>query len=149
MLPLDINGAINEVLELLKQIAEREQVSVRTELASDLRAARADRVQVQQVISNLAQNAVEAMIGVVDRPRQLVVRSRASDDLGVVVEVCDNGSGLEYPDRVFESFHTTKRNGMGMGLAICRSIVESHGGRLWAKANAGPGTTFSFTLPQA
>jgi signal transduction histidine kinase len=144
---LDVNGVIKDMLEMLKDSAGKEGISVKAELATPLRPVRADRVQIQQVLSNLAQNAVDAMAEVVGRPRELVFRSRSSDDHVVLVEVCDSGCGLESPERVFESFFTTKPNGMGMGLAICRSIIEAHGGKLRASANPTHGTTFSFTLP--
>jgi PAS domain S-box-containing protein len=147
MAVLDVNGVIKDMLEMLKDSAGKEGISVKAELATPLRPVRADRVQIQQVLSNLAQNAVDAMAEVVGRPRELVFRSRSSDDHVVLVEVCDSGCGLESPERVFESFFTTKPNGMGMGLAICRSIIEAHGGKLRASANPTHGTTFSFTLP--
>ena len=147
MAVLDVNGVIKDTLEMLKDSAGKEGIGVKAELATSLRSVRADRVQIQQVLSNLAQNAVDAMAKVVGRPKELVFRSRSSDDRVVVVEVCDSGCGLESPERVFESFFTTKPNGMGMGLAICRSIIEAHGGKLWATANPAHGTTFSFRLP--
>lgn len=147
MAVLDVNEVITDILELLKDSAGKEGISVKAELATPLQPVQADRVQIQQVLSNLAQNAMDAMAEVVGRPRELVFRSRASREQSVVVEVCDSGCGLESPERVFESFFTTKPTGMGMGLAICRSIIEAHGGKLWATANTTQGTTFSFTLP--
>jgi len=147
MAMLDVNGVIRDILEALKDSAGKEGIAVKAELTAPLQPVQADRVQIQQVLSNLAQNAVDAMAEVVGRPKELVFRSRSLDDRVVVVEVCDSGCGLEYPERVFESFFTTKANGMGMGLAICRSIVEAHGGKLWASANPTHGATFSFTLP--
>lgn len=102
--------------------------------ADDLPRMLGDCVQIQQVISNLVQNAVDAMEETVGFPRKLVLRSRVADDHSVAVEVCDNGGGLKRPDRVFEAFFTTKPAGMGMGLAICRSNVEAHGGRLLGSA---------------
>jgi len=147
MAVLDINGVIKDILEMLKDSAAKEGISVKAELATPLRPVRADRVQIQQVLSNLAQNAVDAMTAVVGRPKELVFRSHSSGEQTVVVEVCDRGCGLESTERVFESFFTTKPNGMGMGLAICRSIVEAHGGKLWASLNPSHGTTFSFSLP--
>jgi PAS domain S-box-containing protein len=147
MAVLDVNGVITDILEVLKDSAGTEGISVKAELTTALQPVRADRVQIQQVLSNLAQNAVDAMAEVIGRPKELVFRSHCSGNQAVVVEVCDSGCGLESPERVFESFFTTKPNGMGMGLAICRSIVEAHGGKLWASANSAHGTTFSFSLP--
>jgi PAS domain S-box-containing protein len=147
MAVLDVNSVINDILEVLKDSAGKEGIALKAELTTPLHPVQADRVQIQQVLSNLAQNAVDAMAEVVGRPRELVFRSGSSAEQSVVVEVCDSGCGLESPERVFESFFTTKSNGMGMGLAICRSIIEAHGGKLWASANPTHGTTFSFNLP--
>jgi signal transduction histidine kinase len=109
----------------------------------------ADRVQLQQVILNLVMNAIEAMSEVKDGPRQLLIRSGADESRHVVVAVRDSGPGLDAKslERLFQPFYTTKPQGMGMGLAICRSIVEAHGGLLWATANDDRGATFQFTLP--
>jgi signal transduction histidine kinase len=108
-----------------------------------------DRVQLQQVIINLAMNGMEAMQSVTDRPRELVIRSRQELAQEVIVSVTDCGVGIsaEYAERLFNPFFTTKSSGMGMGLSICRSIMEAHGGRLWATANVPHGATFQFTLP--
>jgi signal transduction histidine kinase len=108
-----------------------------------------DRVQLQQVIINLVMNAIEAMQSVTDRPRELVIRSRQDEPQQVLLGVTDCGVGIstEDADRLFTAFFTTKTNGMGMGLSICRSIIEAHGGRLWATANMPHGVTFQFTLP--
>jgi signal transduction histidine kinase len=106
-----------------------------------------DRVQLQQLVFNLLLNAIEAMDSVVDRPRKLFVCSQRTTLETVLVEVRDSGPGLREPDKIFEAFFTTKENGMGMGLAICRSIIEAHHGRLWAASGEGVGTTFSFSLP--
>jgi signal transduction histidine kinase len=127
---------------------QRNRVELQTDLARDLPEVPGDRVQLQQIILNLILNAVEAMSGVADWPRELVVGSGASDS-DVFVEVRDSGSGLDATnlDRMFDSFYTTKPNGMGMGLAISRSIVEAHGGRLWATPNEPHGAVFRFTLP--
>jgi signal transduction histidine kinase len=125
------------------------RVSLRTELASALPAVLGDRVQLQQLIINLVMNGIEAMQSVTDRPRELVVRSRQDETQQVLVSVMDCGVGIsaENAGRLFNAFFTTKPSGMGMGLPICRSIVEAHGGRLSAAANAGPGATFQFVLP--
>ena len=108
-----------------------------------------DRVQLQQVMINLAMNGIEAMQSAVDRPRELVIRSRQDETQQVLVSVTDCGVGIsaENANRLFDAFFTTKSSGMGMGLSICRSIIESHGGRLWATANIPHGATFQFTLP--
>ena len=125
------------------------EVSLRTELAPTLPTILADRVQLQQVIINLVMNGIEAMQPVTDRPRELVIRPRHDETDQVLVSVTDCGVGVsaENAERLFDSFFTTKSSGMGMGLSICRSIMEVHGGRLWATANVPNGTTFLFTLP--
>ena len=108
-----------------------------------------DRVQLQQVVINLVMNGIEAMQSVTDRPRELVVRSRQDETHRVLVSVTDCGVGIsaEHADRLFNAFFTTKSGGMGMGLSICRSIMDGHGGRLWTAANVPHGATFQFTLP--
>ena len=123
---------------------------IRTQFADDLAPVSGDRVQLQQVVLNLVMNAIEAMSSVSGRPRELVIHTRNMDGGQVQVTVEDSGVGLD-PNtmaKIFEPFYTTKSSGMGMGLSICRSIVQNHGGRLWATANDGPGTSFHFTLPQ-
>ena len=109
-----------------------------------------DRIQLQQVILNLLINAIEAMSGISEAPRELSISSATDDSHGVLVAVRDSGPGLDpgSPDRLFHAFYTTKPQGMGMGLAISRSIVEAHGGRLWATANVPHGAVFQFTLPR-
>ena len=144
-LALSVNEVIAEVLRLVEPEAARRSVTVRTEFQSDLPPVMADRVQLQQLILNLLVNGLEAMDPVTERPRVLSIRSRRRDD-EAVVEVRDNGVGLQDPDKVFDAFFTTKDNGMGMGLAISRSIVEAHGGKIWA-AREGTGSAFLFTLP--
>jgi len=109
-----------------------------------------DRIQLQQVIMNLAINSIQSMASVTDRTRELLIRSCQGEDGQVLIEVRDDGVGIDPKNmhQLFNAFFTTKPNGMGMGLSICRSIIEAHGGRIWASSNAGPGATFSFTLPQ-
>ena len=146
--PLDINVVLREALPLVSRELASQNVAVRMELAPDLPLISGDRVQLQQVIINLVLNAIEAMQSVTDRPRELLIRS-AQDERGVVVTVTDCGVGFaeENVERMFSPFFTTKPSGMGLGLSICRSIVESHGGRLSVVRKEGPGATFQFTLP--
>jgi signal transduction histidine kinase len=124
-------------------------VSLRTELAPALPMILGDRVQLQQVITNLVMNGVEAMHPTTDRPRELMIRSQQDEEHRVLVTVTDSGVGIsaENADRLFNPFFTTKSSGLGMGLSICRSIVEAHGGRLWTTANLPHGATFHFALP--
>jgi two-component system, LuxR family, sensor kinase FixL len=146
---LDINEVVNEVLALIRREISVHQVWVRLDLASSLPSVFGDRVQLQQVIMNLLVNGIQAMALVDDRPRELLIRSRVHNSEQVLVEVRDSGIGIdtENAGRLFNPFFTTKADGMGMGLSICRSIIEAHGGRIWASPNAGPGTIFQFTLP--
>jgi len=125
-------------------------VILRTELADDLPRVQGDRVQLQQVILNLLLNASEAMSTIDTRPRVLLVRTEPDQDLHVRLSVQDAGSGYlpEEAGRLFEAFYSTKKDGMGIGLSVSRSIIESHHGRLWATRNEGPGATFSFSVPQ-
>jgi PAS domain S-box-containing protein len=145
---LDINQAVQEVINLTQHEAMRKGVALRTELAGELPPVLGDRVQLQQVILNLVMNGIEAMDMVADRPRDLLIRSSPHESDKVLVAVQDSGIGIERANlgKIFDAFYTTKSQGMGMGLAISRSIVENHGGRLWAVANDGPGATFQFTL---
>jgi PAS domain S-box-containing protein len=145
---LDLNEAINEVIRLVHHELFRHRVSLRLDLSPALPPVVADRVQLQQVILNLLINGVEAMQPVTDRPRELVIQTRQEDAQALVtVRDCGIGIAAGAADRLFDAFFTTKSNGMGMGLSICRSIVEAHGGQLSASGNAGPGATFQFTLP--
>jgi hypothetical protein len=144
---LNLNDVIGEVLRLLGGETAKRHVAVETELGKDLPLVPGDRVQLQQLVLNLLLNGMEAMDPVHDRPKKLRVCSKQDSPETVLVEVRDYGVGVENPDRVFEAFVTTKENGMGMGLTICRSIVEAHNGRLWAAAGEGPGATFCFALP--
>jgi hypothetical protein len=144
---LNLNDVIGEVLRLLDGETVKRHVAVETDLGKDLPLVPGDRVQLQQLVRNLLLNGIEAMDPVHDRPKKLCVRSKQDSLETVLVEVRDYGVGLENPDRLFEAFVTTKENGMGMGLAICRSIVEAHNGRLWAASGDGLGATFCFALP--
>jgi len=144
---LDLNEIIGEVLHLLAGEVARRRVAVETALDQDLARVMGDRVQLQQVVFNLLLNAIEAMDPVVDRPKKLFICSKRPSPETVLVEVRDCGPGIKDPDRIFEAFFTTKENGMGMGLAICRSIIDAHHGRLWAASREDPGTVFCFTLP--
>jgi C4-dicarboxylate-specific signal transduction histidine kinase len=145
---LDINEVIDEAVALLKPDALRHCVTVRLQLASGLPLVRGDRVRLQQVIINLAINGVQAMATVTGRARVLTIRTeqRDSDQVLVAVQDVGVGTGPEDLDRLFGAFYTTKPDGMGMGLAICRSIIEAHGGRVWASRNIGSGMTFQFTV---
>jgi signal transduction histidine kinase len=145
---LNINEAIEEVVILTQGEARRNRVALRTELAANLPSVMADRVQIQQVVMNLILNGIEAMSAVEGRERNLVIRTQHSDGHQIRVAVQDSGVGIDpqNAERIFDPFHSTKTGGMGMGLSISRSIVESHGGRLWATANDGPGASFQFTL---
>jgi PAS domain S-box-containing protein len=145
----DINDAILEVIALTQSELLRNPVKLRTRLSSDLPLVPADRVQMQQVILNLIVNAIDAMNGAVEKPRELVVESGRDNSNNVFVEVRDSGPGLDPAnlDRIFDSFYTTKADGMGMGLSISRSIVEAHGGQIKAAPNEPHGAVFRFTLP--
>ena len=146
--PLDINEVIQEVLVLAGRELYENQVSVDHQLTTDLPSVLADRVQLQQVLLNLIMNGIEALIEVTDRPRLLWVQSRIDESGDVLVAVSDSGAGFDLEvDRVFTPFFTTKAKGMGMGLSISRSLIEGHGGRLWATPNSPHGAVFSFTLP--
>jgi signal transduction histidine kinase len=133
---------------LLHSEATKFAVFVRTELAADLPHVLGDRVQLQQVLMNLMMNSVDAMKDV-DGTRELTIQSQRGEEGQVLISVSDTGVGLppQQGDKIFNAFFTTKTHGTGMGLRISRSIIESHGGRLWATANAGPGATLQFTLP--
>jgi PAS domain S-box-containing protein len=146
---LEINGAIREVIELARGEAVKNRVSVQMQLAEGLPLIEADRVQLQQVILNLIINAIQAMTGTSDGLRELLIRTGKADPDGVLVAVRDSGPGLAPGtlELVFEPFHTTKPDGLGLGLSICRSIIEAHGGRLWAGANVPRGANFQFTVP--
>jgi PAS domain S-box-containing protein len=146
---LEINEAILEVIGLTRNEMAKNGISVPTQLAESLPAIQGDRVQLQQVILNLLINAIEAMSAMSEGPRELLISTAKTDSEGVLVAVRDSGPGLapESVERLFESFYTTKPGGLGMGLSICRSIIEAHQGRLWATANTPHGAVFQFTLP--
>jgi len=149
--PVDVNLAIAEVLALTRDELHRHRISVMTELHSNLPVTMADRVQLQQVVLNLVMNGIDAMRAVTDRPRNLTVRSQLSDQGNIVVNVADSGVGLDprNRDRIFDSFFTTKPEGMGMGLAISNTIIQAHHGQLWAESGTPFGAVFGFTLPLA
>jgi C4-dicarboxylate-specific signal transduction histidine kinase len=146
---LDINDVIREVIALLDGELRRNGVFVRTEMSGGLSPVVVDRILLQQVILNLMMNAMEAMRAVGDQARVLSIRAGKQSSGNIIVLVQDSGVGVdpEHSSRMFEAFYTTKVEGIGMGLAISRSIIQAHGGRLWAVANEGPGSTFCFTLP--
>jgi PAS domain S-box-containing protein len=145
---LDVNEVIGEVLAMMGHGFEENRILLQSELAEALPPVLGDRVQLQQVLLNLIMNGVEAMTAIIDRPRLLWVQSRIDESGDVLIAVRDSGTGLGLEaDRVFTPFFTTKANGMGMGLSISRSLIEAHGGRLWATPNFPHGTVFSFTLP--
>jgi PAS domain S-box-containing protein len=146
---LDLNQTIQDVLPLVGDDAKRKSVRIRPQCAADLAPVAGDRVQLQQVVLNLVMNGIEAMSSVADRPRDLVITTRNVEPDQVQVTVEDAGTGLDPTamDKIFDPFYTTKPGGMGMGLSICRSILQAHGGRLWATAKDSPGTLFHFTLP--
>lgn len=148
---LEINQAVLEVIALTRSEAFKNGVSVRTQFAEDLPPIQADRVQLQQVVLNLIVNAIEAMAAVGEGGRELLISTGRDASDGVHVTLRDSGPGLDPKnvERLFEAFYTTKPTGMGMGLAICRSIIEAHGGRMWAGANEPRGAVFQFTLPLA
>ena len=145
---VDLNEATREVLALSLAELQNSRVIVRTELADDLQLVTADRVQLQQVVLNLLRNALDAMHSVDDRPRDLLIRTEQEGDW-VLLSVKDAGVGFDphTTDKLFEAFYRTKNDGMGVGLSVSRSIIESHQGRLWAVLNDGPGATFSFSVP--
>jgi C4-dicarboxylate-specific signal transduction histidine kinase len=147
---VDLNEAVNEVLAVTSSDLQHSRVVVRSELARDLPRVTGDRVQLQQVILNLLRNASEAMSEVDDRPREVTIRTCAGqeDQVRLIVRDAGVGLGAHGSERLFQAFYTTKEGGMGVGLAISRSIIESHQGRLWAEANDGPGATFSFSIPR-
>ena len=145
---LDINQTIEEVVSLTQDEAKRKNVALRMELGADVPPVLGDRIQLQQVILNLVLNGIEAVVSATDGPREVLIRSHRWESDTILVTVQDSGVGINSKnlEKVFDAFYTTKLQGMGMGLAISRSIIEDHGGRLWAVANDGSGATFQFTL---
>ena len=146
---LEINEVMREVIEFTRSEAVKNRVSVRTELADGLPPVPGDRVQLQQVMLNLVINAIEAMSEGDDGARELLISTAKPEEGGVLVAVRDSGSGLAPAalECIFDAFYTTKPSGLGLGLSICRSIIETHGGRLWATANVPRGAVFQFTVP--
>ena len=144
-----LNEAIKEVMMLARGAITKNAVSDQIRLAEGALFVAGDRVQLQQVLLNLALNAIEAMGSVQEGPRELSISTEQTDEPGVLVAVRDTGPGIDtkHLERVFEPFYTTKSSGLGMGLSICRSIIDAHGGRLWAEANEPRGAVFQFTLP--
>jgi signal transduction histidine kinase len=145
---VDLSDIAREVIALVRHEAQRKQVTLHADLNTSLPRVAADRVQLQQVTLNLAMNAIEAMGELADGKRELTIRTEPSG-AEVMASVSDTGGGIDpsQAEQIFKPFHTTKTGGMGMGLAISRSIIEAHGGRLWAESNQGGGATFKFTLP--
>jgi signal transduction histidine kinase len=146
---LSVNDAVLEVMILVRAESERRGISLQTKLSEDLSPVKADRIQLQQVILNLVNNAIEALADITGRARSLVIDTRMNGGHELLVAVGDSGRGIDQRNahRLFDAFYTTKSEGMGMGLAVCRGIIEAHGGRLWATANEPHGTVFQFTLP--
>jgi PAS domain S-box-containing protein len=148
--PFDLNEAVSEVILMVRSTIAKNGIAISTQLMDGLLPVQGDRVQLQQVVLNLVLNAVEAMSAVEMGARELLI-STEQDHTGALVAVRDSGPGIDptHLERVFEAFYTTKSSGVGMGLSICRSIVDAHGGRLWAEANEPRGALFQFTLPAA
>ena len=148
---LDINSVVSDVVQLLQREIIDHSVFLHLDLPSTHPKVIGDRIQLQQVIINLVMNGMEAMAGVSDRPRELVIRSRRHNAEQVLLEIQDSGTGLDpdNADRLFNAFFSTKSQGMGMGLSVCRSIIQAHGGAISASSNTGPGATFRFTVPVA
>jgi PAS domain S-box-containing protein len=148
--PLDINEVTREVIALSLNDLQRHRIVLQSEFADNVPKVTGDRIQLQQVVLNLLRNASDAMAAVHDRPRQLVIRTaRDADRARVTVRDVGVGLDLERMNKVFDAFYTTKTDGMGIGLAVSRSIIEKHQGRLWAEPNEGPGATFAFSIPVA
>jgi signal transduction histidine kinase len=151
MVPLNLNDVLSEALSFVHHELSSSRVAVRVEPASALAVVLADKILLQQVILNLVMNGIEAMQPITDRPRELVIRSEQDHAHHVCVTVTDSGVGFpaDRADRLFDTFFTTKPSGMGIGLSICRSIIELHGGRIWAAPNRPHGASIQLTLPSA
>jgi C4-dicarboxylate-specific signal transduction histidine kinase len=149
--PVDLNDATREVIALSQSDLRRAGATLGVELPEDLPVVMGDRVQLQQVIINLLRNACDAVHAIDDRPREIEIRIARDEGTLVRVSIRDSGVGLEADsaEKLFDAFYTTKQDGMGIGLSVCRSIIENHRGRLWAVANDGPGATFAFLIPVA
>jgi two-component system, LuxR family, sensor kinase FixL len=147
--PIDLNGVVESVLKLMRSDLVNRKVTVHTKLAPHLPAVNGDTVQLQQILLNLIVNGCDAMAGVEGVERRLLVRTELVNGEDVRVSVADLGHGIppEIMGRIFEPFFTTKTQGLGLGLAVCRTIISAHGGKLWATNNAERGATFHFTLP--
>jgi len=148
--PVDLTEATREVITLSSSELQKKGALLRSDLASDLPYVVGDRIQLQQVILNLLTNAADAMAGINDRPREVLIRTELHDPDFVRVTVRDSGVGFDphNAEKLFTAFYTTKPQGMGIGLSVSRSIIQSHHGRIWAVANEGPGTTFAFAIPR-
>ena len=148
--PVDLNDAAREVITLSLSEMQSDRILVRHDFAENLPEVKGDRIQLQQVILNLMRNALDAMRDVDNRPRELLIKTESDDGKNVKLTVRDTGAGFapEAADRLFDSFYTTKDDGMGVGLSVSRSIVEAHRGRIWASANDGPGSSFAFSVPR-
>jgi len=146
---IDLSQLLGKSLRLIEMEARMKDIRVQTAIAADLPRALGDEIQVQQVILNLASNAMDAMAATPIQDRKLRIEATPSDEGGSLICIADHGTGIVSADeqRVFDPFYTTKGMGLGIGLSICRQIVEAHGGKLWHEANAGGGTIFRFTLP--
>ena len=147
--PIDLSDAAQEVIALSMSELQSDRILLRHDFAENLPPVKGDRIQIQQVILNLVHNALDAMRGVDDRPRELLIKTESGDNKSVQLTVQDTGIGFasDAADRLFESFYTTKDDGMGIGLSVSRSIIEAHRGRLWASVNDGPGSSFAFSIP--
>jgi signal transduction histidine kinase len=145
---VDINQVILEIIALLRNEAQRYSIAIRTDLDKDLPRVMADSLQIQQVIVNLIMNSIDAMKDIV-QPRVISIRSQSAEGQQLTISVSDNGVGLpqQQADKIFDAFFTTKSHGIGLGLRISRTIIESHRGRLWATPNSPAGASFYFTLP--
>jgi C4-dicarboxylate-specific signal transduction histidine kinase len=146
---LELGGVVSDAVDLVRREAFQSAAKVQTQISGVLPPVRGDRTQLQQVILNLSINGLQAMASIRDRERRLTIRTQKHDSDQILVAIEDVGTGVDSDalGRLFEAFYTTKKHGLGIGLSICRSIVEAHGGRIWASNNEGPGMTFCFTLP--